>query len=127
MIKPTIYREQQTTTTADPVPIPPVPASAHVYETKAPVHDDGPFADSDEVPSFAEKRYSDTKRPYSDEKRPLSPEKGPHPVPYSETYHVEDVGESHKTPMAAPVPIVTETNRVEEQYDQTEPEYMTLR
>lgn len=145
MVAPTIRKERQTTKTepatdaADSAPIPPPPAPVHFAETRTPADEEkGPFADPDEVRPYYDSHYddkrplsmSDEKRPVSDDKRPLSEEKRPYPAAYgSATYHVEDVGESHKAYAApAPVaaaPIVEETRSIEEEWEPAEPEYYT--
>jgi hypothetical protein len=121
---------------AESTPIPPAPAPVYFGETKSPMGADGRYVDPDEPQSYYDVRSED-KRPYSPEKRPMFAddkpsydEKAPYPAAYgSATYHVEDVGESHRAskgavPVAA-APVVTETSRVEEHWEPSEPEYVT--
>lgn len=139
MIGPTMYKAERRTTedAADSAPIsPPAPAPVYFGETRGPVQADGPFTDPHETHSYYDARSED-KRPYSPEKRPMFvdekgayDEKVPYPAAYgSATYHVEDVGESHRgSKGAVPVvaaPIVPETSQVEEHWEPSEPEYLT--
>jgi hypothetical protein len=149
MIRPTIYREEEHTKTTDPTPapataaapIPPTPASVHFGEIKTPPEHDGAFAGPHEERSYAHAvpysedkgAYAGDKRPYSPEKRPYSEDKKPYPAAYgSTTYHIEHADEHPRSPVmagaagVAAAPAVTETSRVEEEWKQEEPEYMTV-